>query len=217
MKDKELKLNASGYKDEPCYKTIMTLDAPKPGEIWENGNTRKLVLVLANMNGICTILNLTDQEKENRIKVTSRVPMYTAPNMVCYCFTPNLVSFVKTLTDDEFTVVKWGVADALGLVDMQKAIFADAPTHPHILEEKVKALEDELKVIGTSHDNQEKLINMLRKERDAALNVADQTHADNIDASIRLEKEKAKAQFYREMYDTLLDKLISAKGVSANE
>lgn len=59
------------------------------------------------------------------------------------------------------------------------------------LQEKVKALEE---------------------ERDAAMNVADQIHAENIDASIQLEKEKAKSQFYREMYETLLDKLISAKG-----
>lgn len=195
MKNKELKLNASGYKDEPCYKAIQTLDAHKPGEIWENGNTRKLVLVLSNMNGICTILNLTDQEKENRIKVTARVPMYTAPNMVCYCFTPNLVNFVKTLTDAEFNQIRIGVADALGLIDMM--ITPPLPNgYVESLEEKVKLLEE---------------------ERDAAVNVADQTHADNIDASIQLEKEKAKAQFYREMYDTLLDKLITAKGVSANE
>ncbi|MBO7251389.1 MAG: hypothetical protein J6V25_02060 [Oscillospiraceae bacterium] len=96
---------------------------------------------------------------------------------------------------------------------MSDIVQIDQGSHPYILEEKVKALEEELKVISISHDNQEKLIKMLREERDAALNVADQLHADNIDASIQLEKEKAKSQFYREMYDTLLDKVISVRGV----
>lgn len=208
MTDNELKLNASGYRDEPCYQTIKTLDGPKPGEIWENWKTKKLALVLANMNNVCTILNLVDQENKNRIKVTASVPMYTAPNMVSWCFSSDLNNYVKAITVDEFKDVKIGVADALGLT-----IGLNIPIPNGYME----SLEDELKVIRTSHDKQKKLINMLREERDAALNVADQTHADNIDASIQLEKEKAKAQFYREMYDTLLDKLISAKGVSANE
>ena len=194
MKDNEIKLNASGYKDEPCYKTIKKMDAPKPGEIWDNGKNGKTVLVLGNMNGICSILNLIDQEKEGCIKVQARVPMYTAPIMVSWCFTSDLTNYVMTSTLDDFNAVKWGVTDALGLT------IGFPPPMPHgyveSLEQKVKALED---------------------ERDAAVNVADQTHADNIDASIQLEKEKAKAQFYREMYDTLLDKLISMKAVSANE
>ena len=194
MKDNEIKLNASGYKDEPCYKTIRKMDAPKPGEIWENGKNGKTVLVLGNMNGICSILNLIDQEKEGRIKVTARVPMYTAPIMVSWCFTSDLTNYVMTSSNDDFNAVKWGVTDALGLT------IGFPPPLPYgyveSLEEKVKTLEE---------------------ERDAALNIADQTHADNIDASIQLEKEKAKAQFYREMYDTLLDKLISMKAVSANE
>ena len=208
MKDNEIKLNASGYKDEPCYQTIRKMDAPKPGEIWENGKNGKTVLVLGNMNGICSILNLIDQEKEGRIKVQARVPMYTAPIMVSWCFATDLTNYVKTSTLDDFNAVKWGVTDALGLT------IGFPPPLPYGY---VESLEDELKVIRTSHDNQEKLIKMLQEERDAALNVADQTHADNIDVSIQLEKEKAKSQFYREMYDTLLDKLISAKGVSANE
>ena len=138
------------------------------------------------MNGICSILNLIDQEKEGRIKVQARVPMYTWPNMVSWCFSSDLTNYVKNITDDEFTAIKLGVADALGLT------CGFPPPMPlgyvESLEERVKQLEE---------------------ERDAALNVADQTHADNIDASIQLEKEKAKAQFYREMYDTLLDKVFA--------
>lgn len=99
---------------------------------------------------------------------------------------------------------------------MSDIVQIDQGSHPYILEERLKALEEELKVISISHDNQEKLIKMLREERDAAMNVADQIHAENIDASIQLEKEKVKSQFYREMYDTLLDKLISVRGC-ANE
>lgn len=194
MKDNEIKLNASGYKDEPCYQTIKKMDVPKVGEVWENWKTKKAALVLANINGICTILNLVDKEMEGRMKVTARVPMYTAPNMLSWCFVTELTNYFATITQDDFSAIKWGVSNALGL---NNGFTRPLPLgYVESLEQKVKALED---------------------ERDAAVNVADQTHADNIDASIQLEKEKAKAQFYREMYDTLLDKLISAKGVSANE
>lgn len=210
MKDKELKLNASGYKDEPCYQTIKTLDAPKPGEIYIHGDTGRYVLVLNCVNGVCAILNLTEQGRGDRIPVMARVQMYTNPIMITYAFTSALAQYVKTITDEECLEVKKAVTEALGLTCTILDVCENACVKP--LEEKVKALEDELKVISTSHDNQEKLIKMLREERDAAVNVADQIHAENIDASIQLEKEKAKAQFYREMYDTLLDKLISARG-----
>ena len=141
MKDNEIKLNASGYKDEPCYKTIRKMDVPKPGEIWENGKNGKTVLVLGNMNGICSILNLIDQEKEGRIKVQARVPMYTSPIMVSWCFTTDLTNYVKTITEDNFTAVKLGVADALGRTIMFR--YAE-PLKEHTTRDKLQAEYDEL-------------------------------------------------------------------------
>lgn len=196
MKDKELKLNASGYKDEPCYQTIKAVDVPKPGEIYIHGEMGRYVLVLNHVNGVCAILTLVDQEREGRIPVMARVQMYTNPIMTNYTFASSLIQYVKTITDEEFQQVKKAVAEAFGFEHKTDNFKAEPMLGSiRLLEEKVKALEE---------------------ERDAAVNVADQIHAENIDASIQLEKEKAKSQFYREMYDTLLDKLISVRGC-ANE
>ena len=63
----------------------------------------------------------------------------------------------------------------------------------------------------------EKRVKLLEGERDKAKRLADDIHNEHIQASIDLEKEKAKVKFYREMYDTLLDKVISARGGSVNE
>ena len=228
MKDKELKLNASGYKDEPCYKTIKAVDVPKPGEIYIHGDTGRYVLVLNHVNGVCAILNLTEQEREDRIPIMVRVKMYTNHIMITYAFTSVLAQYVKTITDEEFENVKRGIVKMLGLQDacnfMKKVEIAvdnllKEDNESDALEEKVKALEEERDKMFTAlgHANKE-LIKMTderdtaESERDAAMTVADQLHAENIDASIQLEKEKVKSQFYREMYDTLLDKLISDRG-----
>lgn len=206
MNDKELKLNASGYKDEPCYKAIKAVDMPKPGEIYIHGDTGRHVLVLNHVNGVCAILNLTEQEREDRIPVMVRVKMYTNPIMITYAFTSALAQYVKTITDDEFAVIRNAVANALNVEHIYVGIEPiSSGIHLRDHNEEVKKLTDKIKAL-------EEKVKALEEERDASMNVADQIHADNIDASIQLEKEKAKSQFYREMYDTLLDKLISAKG-----
>ncbi len=231
MKDKELKLNASGYKDEPCYKTIKAVDAPKPGEIYIHGDTGRYVLVLNCVNGVCAILNLTEQEREDRIPVMVRVKMYTNTIMITYAFTSALAQYVKTISQAEFTDVRDAVTRALGLEKLplstesgvNEEYVVRLKDNISALEAKVMVLKEEnerlFKETGTAHKEMMQMTDARDKaeaERDAALTVADQIHAENIDASIQLEKEKAKSQFYREMYDTLLDKVISARGC-ANE
>ena len=233
MNDKELKLNASGYYDEPCYKAITA--APKPGEIWENGNTGKLVLVLANTNAICSILNLIEQDKENRIKVTARVPMYTAPYMVCYCFESNLTGFVKRVKDDEWTDVRLAVARALGLEDKPLNILAAAPNE--IVEEMQKniyALEKKCDILHNERCAFEEKAKALEEQRNKLLEeIAGYGETIKKQSFELREKEKRittigdtlgnvcreadRAEIYKEMYMTLLDKVISARGGSVNE
>lgn len=222
MKDKELKLNGSGYYDEPCYQTIKNVDAPKPGEIYIHGDTGRYVLVLNCVNGVCAILNLTEQERENRIPVMARVKMYTNPIMINYTFTTTLRQYVKTITDEECLEVKKAVCDALGL----KGIAIPAVPHDHInaLERRnAELLEERDKMLETAGHAHGEMIKMTderdkaEKNWNEAIREVNALNAANAELSKALEKEYVKSQFYREMYDTLLDKVISARGGSVNE
>lgn len=199
MKDNELKLNGSGYYDEPCYQTIKNVDAPKAGEIWTHNQSGAYMLVVANVNGVCPTIRLNEQQKDGCIPVTCRVPMYTNPAFMGYVFETNLAQYVKTVKEDEFKAVRQGLADMLGIECVTPVVFThDAGSHPHILEEKVKALEDENK--------------KLRADHDMAVAIADDLNAEQIELRKDLDKETYKAEFYRGMYDALIDKVISARG-----
>ncbi len=202
MKDKELKLNDSGYKDEPCYKAIKAVDVPKPGEIYIHGDTGRYVLVLNCVNGVCAILNLTEQEREDRIPIMVRVKMYTNPIMITYAFTSALAQYVKTITDDEFAVIRNAVANALnvehiyvGLEPMGSGI------HPDFHEREVKKLTDENNAL--KHE-----MGLMKNEleaREKARILLDESFE-------KVSREADKAEIYKEMYMTLLDKVISARG-----
>lgn len=219
MKDKELKLNASGYYDEPCYKAVKTIDAPKPGEIWMHNQSGYNMLVVAVVGDVCSTLRLTDQPRNDSIPVMSKTPMYTTPIMLGYCFSHLLTQYVKTITDDEFTKVRLAVADALGLEDKPLPVTV---TDDHIanLEDNVKVLCDRTVKLQEEnselkHDNAD-----LRKECDAleceiqARETANTLLRESLE---KVSREADKAGIYKEMYMTLLDKVISARGGSVSE
>ena len=229
MKDKELKLNASGYYDEPCYKAITA--SPKPGEIWLHGTSGHFLLVIANQNGVCSTLRLIDQEKEGSIMVTGTVPMYARPIMLGYCFEQVLQSYVKTVKGEEFKKMKRGIAFALGLQDSKtdvkeaeiatadmleehttceklEAEYAELLDENKALEEKLKAEQGERRVLikeaeektdmlcsmGQTLSDRDKKITQLNEQLEEAIRTA------------------ARAEIYKEMYMTLLDKVIAARG-----
>lgn len=207
MKDKELKLNASGYYDEPCYQTIKNVDVPKPGEIWTHNMSGYYMLVVAVVGDVCSTLRLTDQPRNDSIPVMSKTPMYTTPIMLGYCFSHLLTQYVKTITDDEFTKVRLAVADALGLEDKPLPVTV-TDDHINMLEEEVKCLHNE------RHDFVER-IECQKHEISLMLNDLEAREKANTLLRESLEKvsrEADKAGIYKEMYMTLLDKLISAKG-----
>lgn len=208
MKDKELKLNASGYYDEPCYKAMTA--PPKPGEIWVHNTSGAYMLVLANKNTTCSTLRLLDVEKPGSIPVMCKAQMYTTPIMVGYCFESLLTQYVKTVPAEEFTTIRLEVARALGLEDklkehserdaQQNTINDLVKRNTELLEERDKLLE-EIGGYGETIKNQafdmqvqEKKIIMLGE------------------SLAKVEREADKASIYKEMYMTLLDKVISARG-----
>lgn len=186
MKDKELKLNASGYYDEPCYKAITA--APRPGEIWTHNQSGAYMLVVANVNGVCPTLRLNEQQKDGCIPVTCRALMYTNPAFMGYVFETNLAQYVKTVKEDEFKAVRQGLADMLGITS--------AEDYYNGLKIKDAAMLEE-------YQTREKLI----AEYDELLD----------ESFEKVSREADKAEIYKEMYMTLLDKVISARGGSVNE
>lgn len=215
MKDNELKLNGSGYRDEPCYQTIKNVDAPKPGEIYIHGDTGKYVLVLNCVNGVCAILNLTEQEREGRIPVMARVQMYTNPIMINYAFATTLGQYVKSMPYDEFDKIQRAVADALGIYAVSnyiKGLEAKAAgmLEEHQTRDKLEAeyaeLLDESKAL--KHE-----MAMMKNELEAR----EKAHIILNESFEKVSREADKASIYKEMYMTLLDKVISARGGSVNE
>lgn len=214
MKDKELKCNASGYYDEPCYKTIQAMDTPKPGEIWTHAATGYYMLIVANQGSICSTLRLTEQEKEGSIPVMCKTQMYTSPIMLGYCFHQAMGQFIKCAKEEEFTAVKNAVADALGIEYAIVGINpADFGTHPHILEEKVKTLEEERNA-AIEHTKAVKHEMALMENELKAREKANEWLRKSLEETIH---EAYNAGIYKEMYMTLLDKIISARGGSVNE
>ena len=202
MKDNDLKRNASGYYDEPCYKTVTA--PPKPGEIWKHGPTGAYMLVIASAGTVYSTLRLTDVEHEGNIKVMCKTPMYTRPIMIGYSFEDVLTEYVKAVKEEEFTAVKKAVGKALGIEGNGQA----SPI-AYDLEDKVKALTDENEGLKKSYKDIFKENETLRSGMEIkamAEKAMDEAYCD-------MKDELAKANVYKEMYIELLDKLISAKAV----
>ena len=201
MKDKELKLNASGYYDEPCYKTMTA--PPKPGEIWTLTPSGHHMLIVANLNGVCSTLRLTETEREGCIPVTGRTLMFVTPIMLGYSFENTLGQYVKSIKGEEFEKVKKGIVKVLGLQDVKA----------YVKELEVKAA-DMLEVHTTRDKMQAEYDELLAETK--ALKKELKEKKDNCDAVLcelnATCMELEKAMVYKEMYMTLLDKVISARG-----
>jgi hypothetical protein len=213
MKDKEPKLNASGYYDEPCYHTIKAMDVPQAGEIWTHNQSGTYMLVMANDNGVCPTLRLNEQQKDGCIPVTCRVPMYANPAFVGYGFESNLAQYIKTVKEDEFQAVKQRFADMLGIESYIIGIDPGEHINVNIHNEQVKALEEE-------RDKLRGVIGELKSEMDLMLKeneARDKAHTLLSESLDKVSREADKAEIYKEMYMTLLDKVISARGGSVNE
>lgn len=198
MKDSDLKRNASGYVDEPCYKARTA--PPKAGEIWRHDTTGAYMLVVANKNGVCSTLRLIEYEREDSITVNCKTPMYTAPIMLGYCFENLLTQYVKNVSAGEFAEVQREVGKVLGI--------PAADTHD--LEEQVKSLTDENDGLKKSYTDVFAENGRLRIELEARNMACDALDANCTTMCAELEK----ANVYKEMYLTLLDKLVSARGAA---
>lgn len=203
MKDKELKLNASGYYDETCYKAITA--PPKAGEIWLHNVSGAYMLVIANQNTVYSTLRLTDKEKPDSIPVMCKTPMFTAPIMIGYCFEDTLSQYVKTVPSEEFEGIKKAIAGALGIhiekpVETVKVDDNMERRNAELLEER-----DTLLDLNEALKHEMALMQNELEARDKARILLDESFE-------KVSREADKAGIYKEMYMTLLDKVISARG-----
>lgn len=113
MKDFGIRKNASNYYDETAYRAISTY--PRPGEIWTHKTHTDYVLILAGNEHVSAVLKLDDKPREGKIMVRARVPMYTDPMKLGYCFHDLVGAYVRTLPDRDFAQVRKTIARTLGL------------------------------------------------------------------------------------------------------
>lgn len=217
MNDKDLKRNGSGYVDEPCYKAVTA--PPRPGEIWIHGKSGAQMLVLANVNGVCSTLRLTDTGGEGAIPVMSRTPMYSKPAMISYCFEDLLTTFVKSVKGDEMKTVRKAVVRALGLNDIANDESAYA--------EEARAMKEELDslkagYLDVCHENESLKKNLVDAQKTAAdaksdleaKNMADKMVADAIAG---MQEEITRLTIFKDMYMDIIAKLVALRGGTANE
>lgn len=200
MNENDLKRNASGYYDEPCYKAVTA--PPKAGEIWTHSKSGAYMLVIANRNGVCSTLRLSETVRDDSVTVTCKVPMYTTPIMLGYCFDNLLTDFVKKVKAEEFIAVQREIGKTLGVV-----FYEDLPG------EHMEELKKEVVMLTRERDQARETAQAIKFDLDAR-NMA----CDALDAQCRaMSAELDKANVYKEMYLTLLDKLISSRGGAAND
>ena len=225
MKDKELKYNASGDYDEPCYKTMTA--PPKPGEIWTHSVAGYSMLVIANQGNVYSILRLKEKEKEGMIPVMGRAQMYTSPIMLGYCFRTGLGDFVKSVKQEEFTDVRLAVVDALGLKDASTLSIVAAVPHDHInaLEGEVRRLEKKCQDLHNDRCAFEEKANTLKEQRDKLMEEiggygetikrqADELQANSKQLVMMGNELKAatlgaeKTKVYKELYESMMDRMM---------
>lgn len=181
METENMKLNASGYTDYPCYSAITKLDQPKPGEIWVHEKGAHMI-VMSNEGGVCVTIRLNNAPRDEKsVQVTARVPMWINPAFIGYCFHTQLTQFIKIADKEEFEAVKDAIAVVLDLVEDELEETEEEEAKPVTEQEVDQAIDLEEKVA------------LLQLELGIAKNMA------------------AKAETYKEMYEQLLERLIGGK------
>ena len=182
MKDADLKRNASGYYDEPCYKAVTA--PPRPGEIWTKAGTDEIFLCLASNEKASSCMKLN--EKQMNVEcipvILKNKTMYTDPMMIGYTFNKLLNERMYSLTECQMESIRRSVGKALGIHDL-------SDRNAELLKERDKLIEEK----GEIH------LLKIELERERKFRA---------DAAVQLEK----ANVYKEMYLELIDKLVSVRG-----
>lgn len=184
MDNRDLKRNASGYYDETPYKAMTT--GPKPGDVWVRQDGANMLVIVVNGN-ICNTLRMNDTQKDANsieIKHGDRSWWVNAP-YIGFIRAGDLVSYEFNVEDEQLMSIKTEIGEALGLYEDEEEA-----------EEAVSnnELTDDLVKLKIEYGELEGKCATLELELQQTLERA------------------AKLEAYREMYESLLDKVIGRAG-----
>lgn len=182
----ELLKNAEGYTDSTA---AATLNQKEPGDIWTYRDGE--CLIIKGHAGFATILRLHDRDPYgDRVKVTDSDdgPLYVDPAFIITGRYSDMGKYVETLDVETFTRVIRAVEDAAGLSLLTSE---EAPTH------EAAQLREELAVARERMETLEVQLNFKKAKLDAANNTA--------------KKAKDQLELLRDMYDTLLQKVLDGQ------
>lgn len=195
--------NGSGINDYTAYKAIMNTEKGankmeiQKGEIYEAKRTDGKfmnVIVLAVHSDVCNVLALTDEMHEGSMKVICQGEKYTSAHRIQYVFNSQLRRFIRKLKDDEFAEIMDKVAESLGI---ESEITENK--HPDIV---AWDKEKEVECYKTENEKLKEEIYDLECKLEDAREYQTQREEEN-------EKKALYADFYKEMYEKLLEKVIA--------
>lgn len=208
--NKEILRNGSGVNDYTAYKAIMNTQRGgnkmeiQKGDIYEAKRTDGKfmnVIVLAVHEDVCNVLALSDEMHEGSTKVICQGEKYTSVHRIQYLFNNQLRRFIRKLTDKEFSEIMDKVAEGLGIGNkINENTQTDIVAWDKGKEaECYKAENEELK----------KTIDALKGE----LSDVKDANSTEIEYQMKRAEENEKkalyADFYKEMYEKLLEKVIA--------
>lgn len=200
----ELKRNGSGYYDPTAYKAMINAEKGEDemkiyeGEIYEvqrNDGRFMEVVIIAVHEETSNILILSDKNSDGSTRVICKGEKYTDANRICYIFNDQIRTFIRKMKDEEFAKILDDVRNSLGI--KQSTMFEFEWS------EKVVKLESR---IDSLIRQKEDLLNKIEYLEYNAKEQAEESSGEHENEMYKLQVER---DFYKEMYNKLLGKLIA--------
>lgn len=214
MNRNDILKNGSGYTDYTAFKAIMNTEGGsrmdiQAGEIYEakrtDGRFMEVVIVAVHED-TCCVLQLSDKATGNYTRVICQGEKYTDTNRINYVFNKNLRRFLRTLTEEEFAEIIEKVEESLGFEKIKESLGMceeKAVDAEEWLAQKIKTEEYEKTIFDLTTEKES-----LLKENTGLKNALkfEVGKASKNEESQKLEIER---DFYKEMYEKLLEKVIA--------
>jgi|GEM_PF-6605370 len=234
--------NGSGYVDPTARKALSRIEGEnktvKSGEIFERycgDNKYTLTVVLVAHEKTSLILTLNDKRmNEDDVEVIARGVKYTTPTMISYVFNKNLVNFVRSMKENEFTDLWKEVCERNGFLCVTpapeenelKLKLEDAERNFSKEKEVCHSLQKENDKLKSQIQTDTELLGKLTTERDDLIediislkDKLEEYKADNVRlGKLAIENKLEEAQdlqilvernFYKEQYEKLFERIIA--------
>ena len=200
----ELKRNGSGYYDPTAYKAMinaekgedeMTIYAGEIYEVKRNDGRFMEVVIIAVHEETSNILILSDKNQDGSARVICKGEKYTDTNRICYIFNDQIHTFIRKMKDEEFAKILDDVRNSLGIKQSTMFDFEWAEKEVK-LESRIDSLVKQKK-------------DLLNKIEYLESNIKEQPEESSTEHENEMYKLQVERDFYKEMYNQLLGKLIA--------